>query len=624
MVEEEPGSVENDLPAVEPPPRHDFSVVQGFQVVDAEDHRSARAGDEGWREALTLELEARAERLRQAVDAAIVLSNDGIIRWLGDPVAKLSPGPNALNPSAVIFADECLPDVPRETIKTRIELWIAATTRRLLAPLFALEGIQEGPEIVRDLAHEMVRSLGVLEREPIKAKIRALSQDDRAELRKQGVRFGAYYLFLPMLLKPAARTLALQLWGLQASGDATELLRTLGPIASSGRTSIALDKGIWKEGYRVAGYRACGERIVRVDVVERLAGMIRAAIAGEAPGRADGLSSQRTSKGFVVSGAMTSLTGCSGEQFASILRSMGFRSVEMKRSEFFGSQSSDATVQQSEPPKPAEGQEFTGDEQAPATSEDGSPAGSALAAPLTEPPSDEILADAEAVPEAVGAFPEGDDALAADVEAVPEPVAAPEDADTVLQGFDVGADAADDPPERADAPSEGACAVAEVGDPVPVDMTTSPAAGASDEASGESASGQSVSPQTSDSRAEPAKSAEMIIVWRPDHRKTGPRRERQAKHSESEGPGRPDVQGPTPVATPNWRRDSATHPSKRPNRPNLVRADEKRRQGPKDYDMARTTPTTAPQKPAKVDPNSPFAKLLELRSLLEEQANKRH
>src|ERR1700677_3701277 len=440
MVEEEPGSVDNDLPAVEPPPRHDFSVVQGFQVVDAEDHRSARAGDEAWREALKLELEARAERLRQAVDAAIVLSNDGIIRWLGDPVAKLSPGPNALNPSALIFADESLPDACRETIKTRIELWIAATTRRLLAPLFELEGVQEGPETVRDLARELVRSLGVLEREPIKAKIRALSQDDRAELRKQGVRFGAYYLFLPILLKPAARTLALQLWGLQASGDATELLRTLGPVAWSGRTSLALDKGIGKEGYRVAGYRSCGERVVRVDVVERLAGMIRAAIAGEAPGRADGLSSQRTSKGFVVSGAMTSLTGCSGEQFASILRSMGFRSVEMKRSEFFGSQSADATVRLSEPAKPAGGPESTGEEQASAASEDGSPAGSAFAAPLTEPPSDEILADAEVVPEAVGAFPKGDDAVAPDVQAVPQPVAAPDDADTVLQGLDVGAD----------------------------------------------------------------------------------------------------------------------------------------------------------------------------------------
>ena len=622
MVEEEPGSVENDLPAAEPPPRHDFSVVQGFQVVDAEDHRSARAGDEAWREALKLELEARAERLRQAVDAAIVLSNDGIIRWLGDPVAKLSPGPNALNPSAVIFADECLPDASRETIKTRIELWIAATTRRLLAPLFALEGLQEGPEIVRDLAHELVRSLGVLEREPIKAKIRTLSQDDRAELRKQGVRFGAYYLFLPMLLKPAARTLALQLWGLQASGDATEVVRTLAPVASSGRTSLSSDKGIGKEGYRVAGYRTCGERVVRVDVVERLAGMIRAAIAGEAPGGADGAPSQRTSKGFVVSGAMTSLTGCSGEQFASILRSMGFRSVEMKRSEFFGSQSANETAGQSEPPKPAEDQGSTGDEHAPppAADEDEVSAETALAAPLTEPSSEGVLADADAVPEDVGAVPKGDDALAADVEAVPS-LSRPQRMQR--SPFRELPWPTAQTTSRRTRFLRAPCAVAEGGEPVPVDMTTSPAAGASDDSPGENASGQSVSPPTSNSRAEPAKNDEMIIVWRPDHRKTAPRREREAKHSRSEAPGRSDAQGPTPVPASNWRRDAATHPPNRPNRPNSVRADEKRRQRPKDYDMARSTPTAAPQKPAKVDPNSPFAKLLELRSLLEEQANKR-
>jgi ATP-dependent RNA helicase SUPV3L1/SUV3 len=622
MVEEEPGSVDNDLPALESPqPRHDFSVVQGFQVVDAEDQRSARAGDDAWREALKLELEARAERLRQAVDAAIVLSNDGIIRWLGDPVAKLSPGPNALNPSAVIFADESLPDGCRETIKTRIELWIAATTRRLLAPLLALEGLQEGPEIVRDLAQELVRAFGVLEREPIKAKIRALSQDDRAELRKQGVRFGAYYLFLPMLLKPAARTLALQLWGLQASGDATELLRTLGPVASSGRTSLAPDNGLSKEGYRVAGYRTCGERVVRVDVVERLASMIRAAIAGEATGGPGSVPSQRTSRGFVVSGAMTSLTGCSGEQFASILRSMGFRSVEMKRSEFFGSQSANETVAQGETPKPAEeARGAPGEEQTPVASEDGVPADRVFAATLSEPANDEVLAEAEAAPEELGAFPTGDDAVAAYVEAIPEAVVGQADVDIVFKGPDGG----DDLAEGADAPPQGACAISEGGDPVPVDMTTSPAADPSDDASGENAGGESASPQASDSRAESAKNDEMIIVWRPDYRKTAPRREREARHSRSEAPGRSDVQGATPVATPNWRRDSTPHPPKWPNRPNSVRADEKRRQRPKDYDMARTTPTTAPQKPAKVDPNSPFAKLLELRSLLEEQANKRH
>ena len=593
MVGEGPGSVENDLPAAEPQPQHDFSVVQGFQVVGAEG--SGRAGDEALRDALKLELEARAARLHQAVDAAIVLSNDGIIRWLGDPVAKLSLGPNVLNPSAVILADESLPDASRETIKTRIELWIAATTRRLLAPLFALEGLQEGSEIVRDLAQELVRSLGVLEREPIRAKIKALTQDGRAELRKQGVRFGAYYIFLPALLKPAARTLALQLWSLQASGEASELLPTLGAVASSGRTSLPLDTGIWKEGYRVAGYRPCGERVVRVDVVERLSGMIRAAFAGEAPGGAEGLPSQRTSKGFLVSGAMTSLTGCSGEPFASILRSMGFRPVEMKRSEFFGSQSAAEGAQQSEPPKPGDIQEPAGDEHAttPAASEDEAPADSVSAAPVAEPPPDGVLAGAE-----------GLDDLAEGAETAPEDPAAV-------------AEALDNLTETAESATEGADGVT---------LETAAAPVLSDPPDGGSAaevSEQAAAPQTSDARCELAKDADVIIVWRPDHRKISGRRERESRQSRTEGPGRAEARGHGPAATPNWRRESAAPPLKRPNRPNSGRKDEKRRQRPNDYDMARSTPTTPPQQPAKVDPNSPFAKLLELRSLLEEQANKR-
>ena len=213
-----------------PEARHDFSVVQGFQVVGADDPGAAPPVDgEAWRDALRLELETRAARFHHAVDSAIVLSNDGVIRWLGDPVAQTLPGPGVLSPSAVILADESLPDASRETVKTRVDLWIAAMTRRVLAPLFALEALQEGPEVVRDLAGKLARSLGILEREPIRAEIKALAQNERAELRKQGVRFGAYYLFLPALIKPAARTLALQLWSLHAPGDAGELLRRLPP-----------------------------------------------------------------------------------------------------------------------------------------------------------------------------------------------------------------------------------------------------------------------------------------------------------------------------------------------------------------------------------------------------------
>ena len=77
--------------------------------------------------------------------------------------------------------------------------------------------------------------------------------------------------------------------------------------------------------YRIAGYRVCGERAVRVDILERLADIIRPALAWRAgapgvkpPGAVDGA-------GFTVTVAMTSLVGCSGEDFASILRSLGYR-----------------------------------------------------------------------------------------------------------------------------------------------------------------------------------------------------------------------------------------------------------------------------------------------------------
>jgi ATP-dependent RNA helicase SUPV3L1/SUV3 len=77
--------------------------------------------------------------------------------------------------------------------------------------------------------------------------------------------------------------------------------------------------------YRAAGFRVCEDRAVRVDILERLADLIRPAVSyrpgvspgDPPPGAADG-------DGFVVTVAMTSLAGCSGESFASILRALGY------------------------------------------------------------------------------------------------------------------------------------------------------------------------------------------------------------------------------------------------------------------------------------------------------------
>ena len=139
------------------------------------------------------------------------------------------------------------------------------------------------------------------------------------------MRFGAYHLYLPNLLKPGPRALAVQLWALKEATPDTKGLDDVPHLAVSGRTSFPADKDVPKALYRVVGYRVCGERAVRVDILERLADLIRPALAWrpgspapKPPGAVEG-------GGFTVTVNMTSLTGTSGEDFASVLRSLGYR-----------------------------------------------------------------------------------------------------------------------------------------------------------------------------------------------------------------------------------------------------------------------------------------------------------
>ena len=308
--------------------------IQGFRYTPDANIRAELAAidDAEMTGAIAREFEVRANRLSEAVDSSLVLANDGAIRWLGEPIAKIAVGESLLAPRALILADETLTGAAQEKAQSRIELWLAAYIKRLLGPLFELESGVGLEGAARNVALLLVENLGVLERGRVAQDVKALDQNARGMLRKLGVRFGAYYIYIPSLVKPAIRVLATQLWALRQGGSADRAdLHEIPQLAASGRTSFLADQTIPKETYRVAGFRLCGERAVRVDIVERLADLIRPAVAyrsgvsaGEPPaGSADG-------DGFTVTGAMTSLTGCSGEQFASVLRSLGFVSHLVK------------------------------------------------------------------------------------------------------------------------------------------------------------------------------------------------------------------------------------------------------------------------------------------------------
>src|SRR3954449_3461037 len=103
---------------------HPVGRLAGFQF--AAD--SASAGPEGKalraaaQKALAGEIDARAAKLSHASDEQFVLASDGSIRWLGEPVSKLTAGDDVLRPRVRILSDEQLTGASRDAVQARLDL----------------------------------------------------------------------------------------------------------------------------------------------------------------------------------------------------------------------------------------------------------------------------------------------------------------------------------------------------------------------------------------------------------------------------------------------------------------------------------------------------------------------
>jgi ATP-dependent RNA helicase SUPV3L1/SUV3 len=354
--------------------------------------------------ALAGELESRAEKVATAANPDFVLAADGMLRWRGSAIARIAEGDDALKPRLILLADDTLSAPARDRVQQRLDLWIANQAETLIKPLFDLRASENLTAAARGLAFRLAEGFGVIDRAEIAEEVRGLEQETRASLRALGVRFGAYHLYVPALLKPASASFLSMLWALKNGGLDQPGRDDLARLASSGRTSVPVDPAIPAAMYRVVGYRPSGTRAVRLDILERLADLIRPLLAWratpESPTPPPGV---QLGGGFTVTVAMTSLLGCSGEDFGSVLKSLGYR-VERK-------------------PKPAEPAPLPATADAPAvvrTSEGAAPSPevAAPAAPVVEPTSEGSVPTPEVA--ATAALATADE-IASDP--APEPVA---------------------------------------------------------------------------------------------------------------------------------------------------------------------------------------------------------
>jgi ATP-dependent RNA helicase SUPV3L1/SUV3 len=327
---------------------HVIGRLDGFVFVpDASSGGSeAKALQNAAQNALAGEIAARAARLAKAPDEQFVLAADGTLRWTGAAVGKLYAGEEALRPRVRLVADEHLTGAPRDAVEARLNTFVKSHIEKLLGPLAELAAAADVTGIARGIAFQLVEALGVLDRQRVAEDVKGLEQPARASLRKYGVRFGAYHIYLPALLKPSPRALATQLWALRHEGPESRGLDGLLHLAGSGRTSIPVDRAIDAALYRTAGYRVCGERAVRVDILERLADLIRPALSWREGGVGPKPPGTFPGGGFTIVNGMTSLTGASGEDFASILRSLGYRMERRPKPQ------EPQTEPQVEPPQP--------------------------------------------------------------------------------------------------------------------------------------------------------------------------------------------------------------------------------------------------------------------------------
>ncbi|MEM7695565.1 MAG: helicase-related protein [Pseudomonadota bacterium] len=305
-------------------------VLHGFRFqpdATAGDQRDQKALRSAAAKALSREMERRADKASAAPDAQFALGSDASIRWQGALIGKVVATDDTLKPTALLLADDTLPPAAKEKVQARLSKWLSAHVEGLLKPLFdlrAAEGLDGG---ARGLAYRLSEALGSVERGAVAAEAKALEQGARAGLRALGVRFGAYHIFVPALLKPAPSQLLALLWALRHADLEVKGLTEVPQLSSSGRTSIPVDTEILADLYGVVGFRVCGPRAVRIDILERLADQIRPLVAWRPGPEAGDPPPGAVPQGgaFLVTVTMTSLLGCSGEDFAAVLKSLGYR-----------------------------------------------------------------------------------------------------------------------------------------------------------------------------------------------------------------------------------------------------------------------------------------------------------
>ncbi len=261
-------------------------------------------------QALKPEFHLRADRFYNAPDTEIDFTDQGGLMWGDTAVGKLVAGPEPLKPQVEPFVDEEAGTEVVQKVQRRLQHFVDRKVATLFEPLLNMQRDDALSGLAKGFAFRMVEAMGVLPRDAVAGEVKELDQDARAALRKHGIRFGQFTVFMPLLLKPAPTRLRLVLWSLANGLD--EFPESPPP----GLVTIPTLKEAPDSYHTMSGYRAAGTRAIRIDMLERLADMLR---------------DENSRAGFEAKADMLSITGMTLEQFADLMQGLGYTAERGER-----------------------------------------------------------------------------------------------------------------------------------------------------------------------------------------------------------------------------------------------------------------------------------------------------
>ena len=284
------------------------------------------------RKILPKEIERRVKELLMSDNAAFKFDDDGSILWQNNKVAKLTNGETLYSPKIIITNSEFLSDEQIKQIEIRVNEAVEGNIENILSEAINLKNPvlnfeQQKSENEKNnnvslttndnekkhseaisgkalgIAYQVYEGLGSAQINNLSMSTVNLSEDDKRNLARLGLRLGVETIYLPNLLKPAAIKLRALLWSVHNQDFPKDA------FPPDGRVSIKTLPNVRKEFYRALGFVPLGNLALRADIAERLSALIR---------------TEARSGQFRINEAMLSIAGSTKIQMEEILYDLGY------------------------------------------------------------------------------------------------------------------------------------------------------------------------------------------------------------------------------------------------------------------------------------------------------------